>query len=284
MATLMAGALGVQPQESHVEPRGAGQLGMDPARGTGRGGAAATNLTYHGGPVQHTQKIYTIFWNPTNNPFPSNYQTTINQFVQDLNGGVYYGIASQYNDSVGRISTDVLYGGTWLDAVNSIPETSLTYSDLLVEVKRAMSANGWTSDANTYFQVYTPSGYGTSLGTNYCGVHWFANPAVGQIVLQPANCAASGPWPNNQIVDAAIDFSAHEIMETATDPLGNAWYSVDSSGEIGDLCVFVFGPRAADGSNITLNGNRYVIQQEWSNANSGCVIGYKKLPGQITSN
>src|SRR5438067_12438388 len=23
---------------------------------------AATNMTYHGGPVQHTQKVFTIFW------------------------------------------------------------------------------------------------------------------------------------------------------------------------------------------------------------------------------
>jgi hypothetical protein len=80
------------------------------------------NMTYHDGPVQHTQKVFTIFWNgPPGGfpPFPTGYQSTINQFVQDLNGSSYYAIASQYNDGTGFISTAVLYGGTWLDTVNS---------------------------------------------------------------------------------------------------------------------------------------------------------------------
>jgi hypothetical protein len=61
-------------------------------------------------------------------------------------------------------------------------------------------------------------------------------------------------------------------METVTDPQGNAWYHVDSGGEIGDLCNFNFGTRASDGSNVTLSGHGYVIQRQWSNALNGCVL------------
>jgi hypothetical protein len=35
---------------------------------------------------------------------------------------------------------------------------------------------------------------------------------------------------------------------------------------------FIFGPRAGDGSNVFLNGRPYLVQQEWSNAASGCVL------------
>ena len=90
-------------------------------------------MTYHGGPVQHTQKIFTIFWAPPPYSFPSGFQSTNNQFVQDLNGSSYYGIASQYNDSVGFISTTALFGGTWFDITNPFPSNSLGFSDLLAE-------------------------------------------------------------------------------------------------------------------------------------------------------
>jgi hypothetical protein len=70
------------------------------------------NMTYQGGPVQHFQTVFTIFWSPSGYSFPSGYQTTINQFMQDLNATSYYRIASQYNDTTGYISGSLIYGGT----------------------------------------------------------------------------------------------------------------------------------------------------------------------------
>jgi hypothetical protein len=275
---LMFVAVSAQEPTAQGAPIAAGVVRMqdDPASPAVRGGTALGNMTYHGGNVQHTQKIFTIFWNPTGPAFPSGYQTTINQFVQDLSGSPYYAIASQYGDGTGTISTVLSYGGTWLDTTNAFPDTALTFFDLLAEVNRAKAANGWTSDANSYFQVYTPSGIGSTVG-GICGLHWFANPAVGQILLPEAGCFPGSPYPNNSTVDAAINVSAHEIMEAVTDPLGNAWYFVNTGGEIGDLCNFNFGARAGDGSNVTLNGHNYIIQQEWSNAVSGCA-----LPSYVT--
>src|SRR5205085_2403588 len=58
-----------------------------------------------------------------------------------------------------------------------------------------------------------------------------------------------------------------------TDPQGDGWFYVDGKGEIGDLCNFDVGTkRASDGSNVNLNGHPYLIQQEWSNADGGCVL------------
>ena len=60
----------------------------------------------------------------------------------------------------------------------------------------------------------------------------------------------------------------HELSETVSDPLLNAWG--DSKGENGDKCAWNFGyalGRAANGAlyNQKINGALYYLQQEWSN-------------------
>ena len=257
------------------------------SRVPGQAAASVGNLTYHGGAVQHVQQVFTIFWNPTATPFPADYQATINQFVQDLNGSPYYAIASQYGDTTGHISTALEYGGTWLDTTNAIPNNPPNIFDLVAEVNRARTANGWPADENSYFQIYTPSGYGTA--ESYCGYHSAVGSAFG-LILFPAShgsqgtCIPSGPFPNSPAVDAAINVSAHEILETVTDPFLFGWFYVDRSGEISDLCNFDFGARAGDGSNVTLNGHRYLAQQQWSNAVSGCALSFTPPTVTMTAN
>jgi hypothetical protein len=170
LATLLTGALArfvpvdlqmfpvVSAQEPSSSEVGFVPLLGDPANRAVQGEAAVGNMTYHGGPVQHAQKVFTIFWNPTATPFPVGYQTTINQFVQDLNGSPYYAIASQYGDSTSNISTAMSFGGTWLDTTNGIAHDPPTINDLQNEVTLAQSANGWTADANSYFQVWHDHG------------------------------------------------------------------------------------------------------------------------------
>jgi hypothetical protein len=60
-------------------------------------------------------------------------------------------------------------------------------------------------------------------------------------------------------------------MEAATDPLLNAWY--DASGnEIGDKCVWKFGTRNSSGADVVWNGHGYIVQKEWDNHKSRCVL------------
>src|SRR5262245_57517716 len=92
------------------------------------------NMTYHGGPVQHNQKVFTIFWAGPSASFPANYQALNNQFIQDINNSPFYAIATQYSDGTGNIANSVTYGGTWLDTVNAIPfstSSTPTYAELL---------------------------------------------------------------------------------------------------------------------------------------------------------
>jgi hypothetical protein len=243
-------------------------------------GCGSGNMTYHGGAVQHSQKIYTIFWNPSGTSFPNNYQTTINQFVQDLNGSSYYAIANQYGDSAGSVSS-ISLAGTWLDNSNALPTSPPATLSIANEAAKAISTNSWTIDDDSLFLVFTPSDI-SGDGT-YCGYHSATTLssrrfAFGLILLpqdQPKGTCLlfSSPWPNGQVVDSAISVTAHEMLETATDPFANSgWLLVNGTGEIGDLCANKAGPRDSSGADLQLNGRKYLVQMEWSNAVSDCAM------------
>jgi hypothetical protein len=90
----------------------------------------------------------------------------------------------------------------------------------------------------------------------------------------------NGTPVTDPIADAEVSISSHEQFETVSDaevgtaqqyapPL--AWYD-EINGENGDKCAYNYGGYAADGSNIVLHGNHYIVQQEYSNWNNGCAL------------
>src|SRR6185295_5157613 len=99
-----------------------------------------------------------------------------------------------------------------------------------------------------------------------------------------AGCVGVFIFPNDPDADVEISTASHEHFESATDPELNAWYDPSDGSEDGDKCAYNYGTVAADGSNVTLNGNPYIIQQEWSNAafdgtpDSGCTLSFVTGP------
>ncbi|HZU11797.1 MAG TPA: hypothetical protein VFB58_03080 [Chloroflexota bacterium] len=90
----------------------------------------------------------------------------------------------------------------------------------------------------------------------------------------------NGNQVTDPIADAEVSITSHEEFETVSDsevgtaqqlapPL--AWYDA-VNGEIGDKCAYNYGNYAADGSNIVLHGDHYIVQQEYSNWNNGCAL------------
>ena len=75
-----------------------------------------------------------------------------------------------------------------------------------------------------------------------------------------------------------VNVVAHELEEAVTDPDLNAWY--DWRGmENADKCAWKFGTTTTLPSgakyNVTMNGHKYLIQQNWLNANGGlCTLSY----------
>jgi hypothetical protein len=89
--------------------------------------------------------------------------------------------------------------------------------------------------------------------------------------------------PSGQIsTDREVVITTHELFESVSDPLGNAW--VDSSGnEVGDLCNQQIGTTSSDGSNVALRGSRFVVEEIWSNFTSSCSLGLPSLQLQIAT-
>jgi len=279
--------------------------------------AGVDNLAYHGGPVMHTNKVYAIYWVPPGYSVSPGYKTLIDRFFTDVAadsgaGTNVYASDTQYSDTLtGNIlysaATPDTFGGSVLDT-NPLPPDGCTdlYTDVCVsdaqvqaEIQRVAAANNWTPSPTTLFVLMTADNIGSCIddGTSgvcafeyYCAYH--SNLGTGNDELLYANipyadfflglfCDA-GQQPNGDDADASINLISHEHNEAITDPLANAWY--DSSGaENGDKCAWDFGtPIGSTGSgqyNQLINGHPYMLQQEWSNATSGCVLTYQQASG-----
>lgn len=174
-------------------------------------------------------------------------------------------------------------------ANSSTPVDCISDAQLRAEVQRVMALKGWTGGLTKLYMVYTASGEDECDGTGACGSTVFCGyhsnippasvltaPTLYSIVLygDPVGCGGAGyTSPNgNPAADAAADTATHEISETITDPLGNAWS--DSAGnEIGDKCSGISGTKSYDNglANQQWNGHFYDIQEEWDNHTGGCV-------------
>jgi hypothetical protein len=267
--------------------------------------AGTSNLTYHNGPVMHTNTTYAIYWVPSGYSISSGYQSIINGYFSNVaadsgkTSNVYYS-DTQYYDGTGNISYSSAFGGSVVDT-NPLPAngcsdsyTSVCINDSQVqaEIKKVMASKGWTGGSNKLYFLFTAKGIGscfssTSGSSNcafsgYCAYHsnsgtgstgvLYANMPYGDTV--PSNCDA-GQRPNGDDADATLNVTSHEHNEAITDPYGTAWY--DRSGnENGDKCAWTFGTALGSTSfgqyNQVIGTGKYYLQREWSNAHSGCVL------------
>ena len=175
-------------------------------------------------------------------------------------------------------------------------------SDIQSEVQKIIGQNQITPGLNTQFAVFTGAGVqecisaGVCTSSVFCAYHSNAATSAGAPVLYlylpQDNSLGSGcnagisTSPNNQIAaDQEIEFLSHEFFETVSDPLiggtanTTAWISNDPTnqsapGEIGDNCNQITGNVQSNGSNVTLNGDPYVVQQIWSNDDAACVLSF----------
>jgi hypothetical protein len=226
-----------------------------------------------------------------------------------------YAADVQYSDTTGAIAYSSTFAGSFVDTSSPIPDhcsgayagTGVTVSgcvtdaDIQAEVSHAIAAANWAPAATKEFFVFTPRNVGSCLSassttcsyTYFCAYHSSFVDSLSRQVLyanQPytdtSGVGAPGACdsfqhPNGDWADATISVLSHEHNETITDPLGNAWH--DSSGsENGDKCAWNFGAALGSTSfgqyNQQIGTGKYYLQQEWSNASSGCVLAYAPLP------
>ena len=246
------------------------------------GQAASNNLVYNNGPVMAgTMHAYLIFWEPTGSFVSNTYNSLIQRYFNDVGSSGLYQNNTQYTDASGNAPNNATLAGTWVDTA-AYPSTTLQDSDIQNEVSNALSTNGWTPDITNMFFVFTAKSEnicasGSCSFSQFCAYHnYFGTNTIYAAMpydgTDPQGCGPlPGGSPNGDAdADAEISTTSHEQMEAATDPLITGW--IDSSGqEIGDKCAYNYGQTASDGSNASWNGNPYIVQQEWDNAQSGCV-------------
>jgi hypothetical protein len=243
--------------------------------------AASSNLVYHGGPVMKgTANVYAIYWEPTGN-VQTGYNSLINQYFGDVNGSGLYHNNVQYKNSAGSHPIAEHLATSWVDS-SAYPESPLLDTDIQKEVTHAKQVNGWSSSIDNIFFVFLQANENlcfdatqSQCASNYfCAYHsYFGTNTIYAAMPYAASfqCNPGGKLPNNNDADLTINVSSHEQMEAATDPLLNAWYD-NSGAEIGDKCAWIFGPRGSNGGDVTWNSHSYLVQKEWDNAKTGCVL------------
>ena len=266
---------------------------------TGAAGPAAAQLglnelTYHGGPVMHQSTVRAIFWIPSGYSVSANYESVIDGFFQnvaDASGRPDndYSVAAQYDDTSGPGAYQVSFGGSVVDTdpfpANGCTDgplpVCLTDVQLQAEIDKVVVANGWQAGLSNEFFIFTPPPVGSCFDSSstlcaysyYCAYHGSFTSSLGNgtvvyanlpYAAQPAapTSCDTGARPNGDDADPEVNLISHEQIESVTDPLLNAWYD-NSGSEIGDKCVWNFGPNAGDNEQIG-TGN-YSLQEEWSN-------------------
>ena len=261
LQALPSGASG----DATSNPHGLGYRG-DPA--SVKAASGTSNLVDHGGKVLSASHTYAIWWG-TSGSWDSDVQPGMATLFNGLNNSVLLDIGLQY--MLGAPITSTFKGST-LDP--SSPPRKVTPSILGSEISKIY---GSSLDSNGVYFVFTST---FPKGGGFCAWHSYAHVGGQNIAVayMPNTSGVAGGDPGNNFnlagsegLRSLANVTSHEFMEAITDPVPSSttygW--IDSSGsEIGDKCAWTFG------GPVTLpNGSVWQLQEEWSNAVSGCANG-----------
>lgn len=273
------------------------------ARAAGVVNGANPTIVYHGGPVlgsvpKEPVHIYYIFYGGWATLDPGGPQIMTN-FLNGLGGSAYWNILTTYVEpSKTRIYNQVTLAGTTTD--NYSQGKQLNDTTLQTVVKTAISNGSLPLDSNAVYEVLTTSDVNETSGwcTSYCGFHthmtYESTDVKYAFIGDPIGCTQEGgvadcqgeasnisQSPNNDPgVDAMISVIAHESEEATSDPDLNAWY-FNTGYENADECAYTYGSKfvtLANGSkaNIVLDGNKFLIQQNYVAPSGGCAMSYTR--------
>jgi len=224
--------------------------------------------------------------------------------------GNAYAVTTQYGDLTGPIQNQSSFVGTVNDTTgypttgNCVPadptdsgDPCLTDGQLQAEIQNQIAAHhvpGATS--TTVYFVFLPqnvitcqSAPSTSCSDDafngFCAYHDMSthNYPYAVVLDDAPDCRNNPPFggetfPNDSNVDPAITSVSHEHIEAITDPdpvNDTAWFDPNNNSEIADDCEFDYGsPLGGSGTtafNQLIASHPYSLQEEWSDADNGCV-------------
>jgi len=216
----------------------------------------------------------------------------IGSFLRSLGGSPYFNINTTYtNGSGAKVLNQVQYTGYWATGTSVAgPGSSPTDQDMVNLIQAGFTSGAITYDPNTVYAIFTGRNVnlGGGFGSSYCAYHTHGTTSRGNVYYAampynqqyPNNCTSALPSPNGDVAaNSEVNTLAHEIEETTTDAMGNAWF--DNRGyENADKCAWTWGTTGTAPGGGTYNmqladGNYYLVQQNWVNAGSGgCATAY----------
>ena len=277
--------------------------GEHPSRAASPDSAAATSstglrylgdLSYFGGKVVDTTQSHAIYMLPNGVCPIAACWGNPEGFLKDLGQSDLIDVVNQY---VGLFSTNRYTVGANARINFTLTKKPLTDSDIVVRAHVEASRLG--SGYGHIYHFFLPKGqdicFTATDGVCYspdnpntfifCGYHGSVDfQDIGHVLysVEPyqnvPGCNVKPGTPNGQLVDSTNNTLSHELIETITDPDGDAWFnftSVPLAGqEIADECsFFVFVPPSTfyfDPSPFAANGHHYAVQPEYSNLAHAC--------------
>ena len=225
-------------------------------------------LLWHSGPVQHsTTTEIPVFWG-SSAAFGGDKTTGLDYFYAHVGGTGYLHTNSEYTDGSGNVYTGALTTPGDLNDTSATPSGAPSTSQVLAEVAKV--TNGQPK-AGAYYPVYSDRPRGTA---GYCA--WHSAGTINGIPVQfgfffnldgDLGCDPGASPGHSQGLEALANVSGHELSEMLTDPQLNAWYDQRGS-ENADKCAWTFG------GLVTIGGQQWLIQGNWSNAAAANNSGY----------
>jgi hypothetical protein len=223
----------------------------------------AAQLTYRGGPLLDSVKVFSIFWGQVWQTSPnSDLANQINQFFR-------FAVSSALIDQLAEYSvpSQPIGHGSFIGTVTITQPTlfhAVTDAAIQKMLQQEIKSNSSIpqADANTLYFIYLPPGTAVVQGGSrscqaFCGYHDTFGSGIYYAVMPFPNCAGCLGGLTN--LDALTTTSSHEFCEAITDPVpGQGWYD-DTHGEIGDICAWQ-----------TKKLGNYTVQLEWSNRDASC--------------
>jgi hypothetical protein len=260
------------------------------------------DLTFFGGPTVPFAQSHPIFLaSPDGTTCPVNTcWGDPNTFLNDFGRSGLSHVTDQY---VGQVADNRYTLGDEFVLPFTPGATPLTDGNIRAIVHAAAVLSG-EAGFNHEFHVFLPPGQDecfTAAFTScyspdnpgsfaFCAYHSSVNfQDVGRVLysVEPfqnvPGCNVRPGTVNGQLIDSTNSTLSHELIETITDPRGNAWFNFTDNGlageEIGDECQLItiiqVGNQLAvfgDPIEFRVGRHHFATQPEYSNEDHACAI------------